>query len=96
MQLTEQRNTEAAILARLIQPRTEMDSHVARYLLALAFEPSDVERMNQLAERVRDGNLSAEEETELDGYLHVGNLLTIMQSKARVYLKAHEGFPSQR
>jgi hypothetical protein len=88
------RNTEAAILARLIQSRTEMDSHVARYLLSLDFEPEDVDRMNLLAERAREGGLSADEEAELDSYLHVGNLLTIMQSKARVYLRAHEGTPS--
>jgi hypothetical protein len=78
------RNTEAAILGRLIQSRTEMDSHVARYLLSLDFEPDDVDRMNLLAERAREGALSAEEEAELDSYLHVGNLLTIMQSKSRV------------
>jgi hypothetical protein len=78
------RNTEAAILGRLIQSRTEMDSHVARFLLSLDFEPDDVDRMNLLAERAREGALSAEEEAELDSYLHVGNLLTIMQSKSRV------------
>jgi hypothetical protein len=88
------RNTEAAILARLIQSRTEMDSHVARYLLSLDFEPEDVDRMNLLAERAREGGLSADEEAELDSYLHVGNLLTIMQSKSRVYLRTHEGTPS--
>jgi hypothetical protein len=90
----QQRNTEAAILARLIQSRTEMDSHVARYLLSLDFEPEDVDRMNLLAERARDGGLSADDEAELDSYLHVGNLLTIMQSKSRVYLRTQEGTPS--
>jgi hypothetical protein len=88
------RNTEAAILARLIQSRTEMDSHVARYLLSLDFEPEDVDRMNLLSERAREGELSADEEAELDSYLHVGNLLTIMQSRSRVYLRAQEGTPS--
>ena len=90
----QQRNTEAAILARLIQSRTEMDSHVARYLLSLDFEPEDVDRMNLLAERAREGGLSADEEAELDSYLHVGNLLTIMQSRSRVYLRTQEGTPS--
>jgi hypothetical protein len=87
------RNTEAAILARLIQSRTEMDSHVARYLLSLDFEPQDVDRMDLLAERAREGGLSADEEEELDSYLHVGNLLTIMQSRARIYLRTYEGTP---
>jgi hypothetical protein len=94
LQITQPGNTEAAILARLIQSRTEMDSQVARYLLAFAFEPTDLERMNLLAERAREGNISRGEETELDGYLHVGNLLTIRQSNARVYLKTHESSAS--
>lgn len=83
-------NTEASILARLIQARTEMDAHVAQYLLSLEFESADVERMSSLAARSRDGELSAEETAELDSYIHVGNLLSIIQSKARVYLKTHE------
>ena len=80
--------------ARLIHSRTEMDSHVARYLLSLTFETEDVDRMNLLAARARDGEISPEEEAELDCYLHVGNLLTIMQSKARVYLRAHKSSSS--
>jgi hypothetical protein len=87
------RNTEAAILARLIQSRTEMDSHVARFLLSLDFEPEDVDHMNLLAERARESGLSAGEEAELASYLHMGNLLTIMQSQARAYLRTHEGRP---
>ena len=90
----QKRNTEAAILARLIQSRTEMDSHVARYLLSLDFEPEDVDRMNLLSERAGKGELSADEEAELDSYLHVGNLLTIMQSRSRVCLRTQEGTPS--
>jgi hypothetical protein len=93
MQMSSQvasQNTEAAIFARLIQARTEMSNEIARYLLAFDFESDDVARMNFLAERARKGVLSAEETGELDSYLHVGNLLTIMQSKARVYLKTQD------
>jgi hypothetical protein len=79
-------NSEAAIFARLIQARTEMSHDIARYLLSFDFEPDDVARLNYLAERAREGNLSEEETAELDSYMHVGNLLTIMQSKARVFL----------
>jgi hypothetical protein len=38
-------------------------------------------------ERSEAGTLTAEEEKEFDGYLHVGNLLAVMQSKARLALK---------
>lgn len=71
-----------------------MDSHIARYLLSLDFEPEDVDRINLLAERAREGGLSADEELELDSYLHVGNLLTIMQSRSRVYMRTQEVTPS--
>jgi hypothetical protein len=42
--------------------------------------------MLQLAERSEAGSLTAEERTEFDGYLHVGNLLAVMRSKARLAL----------
>ena len=81
-------NTEAAILARLIQAKDEMSREVAQYLLSID-NPDHVSRMNFLSEGAREGTgLTAEESAELDSYLHVGNLLTIMQSKARGCLKS--------
>jgi hypothetical protein len=49
--------------------------------------------MNALAELAREGNLTTEEAAELDSYLHVGSLLSILQSKARRLLKS-EGLVS--
>jgi hypothetical protein len=86
-------NSEAAILARLIQAKEHMSREVAEYLLSIDFSREDIDRMNFLAEQARENLLSPEEVTELDSYLHVGNLLTIMQSKARTYLKSQD--PSQ-
>lgn len=79
-------NTEAAIVTRLIQARADMSRDVAEFLLSINFSEDDVDRMNLLAERARQGTLSSEETAELDSYLHVGNLLTVVQSKARSYL----------
>jgi hypothetical protein len=81
-------NTEAAILARLIQARDSRSREVAEYLLSIDFDAGDLERMNRLGERAREGNLTAEETAELDSYLHVGSLLSILQSKARRLLKS--------
>jgi len=81
-------NTEAAILSRLIQATETISREVAEYLLSIDFEPGDIERMNLLAERSREGTLTADETSELDSYLHVGSLLSTMQSKARRQLKA--------
>ncbi len=82
-------NSEAAILARLISAQDGVATpEVARYLLSFAFQASDIERMNYLAERSQDGALTPEERDELEGYVHVSNLLAVMQSKARQFLKA--------
>jgi hypothetical protein len=43
--------------------------------------------MMQLAELSEAGTLTPEEQVEFDGYLHVGNLLAVMQSRARLALK---------
>ena len=59
----------------------------AEYLLSIEFPEGDRERMQRLAERSEAGTLTAEEQAEFDGFLHVGNLLAVMQSRARRALK---------
>jgi hypothetical protein len=39
--------------------------------------------MNELSELARQGKLKVNEQAELDSYLHVGNLLAVIQSKGR-------------
>ena len=81
-------NTEAAILARLIQiEQEELPRGAAEYLLSIRFGERDTARMNELSEAARQGKLTNEEQTELDSYLHVGNLLAVMQSKGRRVLQ---------
>jgi hypothetical protein len=77
-------NTEAAILARLIQiGQDELPRGAAEYLLSIRFGNHDIARMNELSELARQGKLTSEEQAELDSYIHVGNLLAVMQSKGR-------------
>ena len=81
-------NCEASIWARLMQAqRDELSPEVAEYLLSIGFGGSDRDRMQQLAERSESGILTEEERAEFDSYLHIGNLLAVMQSKARVALR---------
>jgi hypothetical protein len=83
-------NSEAAIWARLMQAqKSDLSPEAAEFLLAMDFGEQDRQRMLQLAERSEAGTLTAEEQLEFDGYLHVGNLLAVMQSKARVALKTN-------
>ena len=82
-------NTEAGILARLIRTRPDdLSRDAANYLLSLRFDASDVSRMNELSEMARLGALATADAAELDSYIHVSNLLAVMQSKARQSLRA--------
>jgi hypothetical protein len=82
-------NSEAGILARLIQTsREELPRDAAEYLLSLNFDERDILRMNELSELARRGSLSRAEAAELDTYIHVSNLLAVMQSKARQSLSS--------
>ncbi|HEY8749683.1 MAG TPA: hypothetical protein VIM11_16990 [Tepidisphaeraceae bacterium] len=77
-------NTEAAIWERLIEAdRPDLVSEAAQFLLRLDFREADHERMAELSEKSNDGTLSDDERTELQNYVHVGNFLALMQSKAR-------------
>ena len=73
---------ESAILTRMID-HGHMPADLARYVLDLDFTPADHERIDHLQNKVQQGNLTPEEEAELDGYLNVNDFLMVMQSKAR-------------
>jgi hypothetical protein len=80
-------NREAHIWARLMQSQGHDPSpEVGQYLLSIGFGERDCDRMQQLADRSESGTLTDEELAEFDSYLHVGNLLAVIQSKARVAL----------
>ncbi|HEY7387417.1 MAG TPA: hypothetical protein VH640_02835 [Bryobacteraceae bacterium] len=80
-------NTEAAILARVIEFDAGPTSpDVAKYLLSMRLPPAE-DRVNELSAKARAGTLSAGETQELDSYLHIGRLLAVMQSRARRFLK---------
>ena len=81
-------NREAAIWARMMQARNEeLSPAVAEYLLSIRFGEDDREQLRRLAERSESGTLTRDEEVEFDSYLHVGNLLAVLQSKARAALQ---------
>lgn len=81
-------NTEAAILARVIESGPgAITPDVAQYLLSMQLPRADEERVNELSAKARAGSLSEGETQELDSYLHIGRLLAVMQSRARRLLK---------
>ncbi len=78
---------EAAIWARLIESQPHgLTPDAARYLLRFRFTENDQSRLQELAERSQTGTLTEDEGREFDSYLHIGNLLAVMQSEARLVL----------
>src|SRR5690349_1185646 len=81
-------NTEAAILTRILgSDQKTMTQEIAQYLLAMKLPASDEERVNELSAKAREGSLTEAETQELDGYLHVGSFLSVLQVRARRLLK---------
>ena len=80
--------TEADIFSRIFEPeKPNLSADAARSILALDFNDKDRARMNTLSDKARKGTLSRREDSELERYIQVGNLLAIMQSKARRSLR---------
>jgi hypothetical protein len=71
----------AELEVRSISPET------ARKLLQFRFDPVHHDRVNVLSEKAQQGALTSAEQSELDEYIRVGSLLSILQSKARQVLK---------
>jgi hypothetical protein len=86
--------TEADIFSRVFEP---MDDHMSRAaakaILKLDFNSTDRDRMNDLAEKARQGLLTSAEDEDLEKYIRVGHLLSIMQSKARQVVNDDSGNP---
>jgi hypothetical protein len=79
---------EAAIWSRIIQPeKNGMSPEAARFFLELQFNERDLSHMNELAEKNRQGLLSEAERQELEGYVKVGDVLSLLHLKARKSLQ---------
>jgi len=84
MDNTQTISQESAILARVIAPSEgSLSPQAAESLVGLAFAKNDLERMNELAEKNQRGEATEEEISEMERYSRVGNLLNLLQSKAR-------------
>ena len=87
---------EISILSRLVDPDSPTFApDAARGILSLEFPQDDVDRMNELAEKARQGTLSEEEQAQAESYEHIGNFLGLLHSKARLSLKKSNGDQSE-
>jgi len=77
-------NHEAAIFGRLLRPdKGDLSPDLARHVLSIDFAQEDRDRMNELAAKVREAALTAEEVRELENFNLVGDVLALWHSKAR-------------
>ena len=78
------------VLGQLLEPVSRcLTPGVAKSLLELRAPPQVQARVEELAGKCTEGRLSPEEESEYDAYIWAGNLIAILQAKARALL-AHE------
>ena len=77
------------IFRRVIQPESgTLPPELAKFVQGLDFRPDDHSRYEELSSKARDGSLSPNEEDELDGFLHVDSLLSILRLKAERSLRS--------
>jgi hypothetical protein len=80
--------SKAEIFARLWEGKAvRLSVPVARHVLKLGFSDNERARVVDLVRRHGTGELTAIEIEEMDNYLKVGDLLALLQSKARQFLK---------
>jgi hypothetical protein len=80
--------SEVSILSRLLlNGRGGLTRELAQYFLSVGFTDEDNARMHELAVKNQESQISPEELRELDGYVKAGDLLAILQAKARKLLQ---------
>jgi hypothetical protein len=80
--------SDFAILARVLgDDRGTLSASMAHHILSRGFNGVDKARMLDLATRNQKGGLSAAERAELFAYVRVGDLLSILKSRARRVLR---------
>lgn len=85
---TELNPGQAIILARaLLSESEELSVGQSQFLVELKLRDDDFDRMNALADKAAEGDLTQQEADEVADYLQVGNLLEELKSRARKTLR---------
>ncbi|HEY4330562.1 MAG TPA: hypothetical protein VGN88_12555, partial [Phycisphaerae bacterium] len=74
---------EHSILERVTFPVFHgLSSEAARAILRMKFSPADIRRIHVLSARASRGDLTQDQRGQLDVYLQIGHMLTLLHSKA--------------
>jgi hypothetical protein len=79
---------ELAIWERVFVPDPRhITAKQASYLLEVRFPQPDLDRINELSAKADEGTLDPEEQVELERYVHIGHLLSILKARIRGRVK---------
>jgi hypothetical protein len=79
--------THLSVLSRLLDPVGRcLTPEVAQQLVALQVDPPAQARLDELAEKCTEGQLSADERTEYETYVQALEFIAVLQAKARSLL----------
>jgi len=74
-------------LERLLDPVSRsLNIEAARKLVQLKADPETQARVDELARKCNEGELTAAERSEYETFVTAGNLIAILQAKARLIL----------
>ncbi|MCC7424050.1 MAG: hypothetical protein IT428_27615 [Planctomycetaceae bacterium] len=78
----------STLLDQMLEPlMDDLDAPRARKLAALRADPKLQAQVDQLADKANEGTLSESERAEYDKYLAAWHLMSLMQRRARRFLK---------
>ena len=78
-------NSEVGILSRVLDAQNgNLPREAAESWLALGLPERDRARLEELSRKAKEEALSCDDAVLLENYLHVGRLIDLMKSKARL------------
>ena len=81
---------EASILAQLLEPLGHcLTPKLAQRIAELRTTPEAQARIDELADKCNEGELTPEEVAEYDSYVDAIDLIAVLQAQARDVLRAH-------
>lgn len=93
MQLTDKQ----AVYERIFSPSfDDLEPEAARALLKLKLSKADLERASELGAMTKKPGMTKEQHEQLDFYLQLGDLLILIQSRARMALKEAPAKPQRK
>ncbi len=80
----------ASALDRILDPVTAcFTPQVAERIVELRLDPELMARIELLAQKANEGTITSEEDEEYKDFVEGGDMLALLQAKARRFLKQH-------